>query len=157
MSQQILVRGSAPSRRGASLVAIVIAIAVLGGAIYGGLYWYSNSKGKDAPGKTSDASVAVKGYLGDLEDSLAKIEKEPAKVDEEIENITKLANEDITDLAKQVATAPADVKLKIVAMITENLPKLQTAIDAAYKIPGVQAKLEPLVTKLMAALTTLGK
>lgn len=144
------------ARRGASLPVIIVAILVLGGAVYGGLYLYSNSGGKEAPGKTSDESVAVKSYIGDLEASLQNIVKDPTKANDEVEAITKLSNEDFTDLSAQVAKAPADVKLKIVAMIKENLPKLQAALDAAYKIPGLKEKLEPLVSKIMTGLATLG-
>lgn len=157
MSQQIAVRGSASIRRGASLVAIVIAILVIGAAAYGGLYWYSNRPaGKDAAGPTTDESATVKSYVGDLEASLQTIAKDPTKADEEVEAITKLANEDFSGLQEQVSKAPADVKLKIVAMIKEQLPKLKEAIEAAYKIPGVKEKLEPLVTKIMTGLATLG-
>jgi hypothetical protein len=157
MSQQIAVRGSASIRRGASLVAIVIAILVIGAAAYGGLYWYSNRPaGKDAAGPTTDESATVKSYVGDLEASLQTIAKDPTKADEEVEAITKLANEDFSGLQEQVSKAPADVKLKIVAMIKEQLPKLKEAIEAAYKIPGVKEKLEPLVSKIMTGLATLG-
>lgn len=155
MSQQILVRGSAPSRRGASLVPIIIAIVVIGGAIYGGLAWYSSSGGKDN-GSTRTAADSVKSTLGDLEESLKNIEKEPAKANEEIEVITNIANEGITGLAKQAADAPAAVKAQIVALVAEYLPKLQPLIDKAYAVPGVKEKLEPIVTKLMDGIKALG-
>jgi hypothetical protein len=157
MSQQFSVRGSAQVRRGASLVTIVIAILVIGAAAWGGLWWYSNKPaGKDAAGPTTDESATVKSYIGDLAASLENIAKDPTKADEEVDAITKLASEDLTGLSTQVAKAPADVKLKIVAMIKEQLPKLQAAVEAAYKIPGVKERLEPLVTKIMAGLATLG-
>lgn len=156
MSQQVSVRGSAPSRRGVSLVVIIIAILVLGGAIYGGLYLYSHRA--VAPSKADrTAADAVKSYIGDLEASLQNIEKDPTMSKDEIENVSKLAGEDFDGLKKQVDDAPADVKVKVVAMITEQMTKLQPLIDKVLAIPTVKDQLEPLITKLKAGLVTLGK
>jgi hypothetical protein len=157
MSQRINGRVTAV-RRAASLPAIIIAILVIGGAAWGGLYWYSHRDGgKDAPGTPKTAADSVKSFLSDFEDSLKNIakEKEPAKTDEEIAKIQTLASEDIVDLQKQAKDAPADVKTKITALITEYTPKLQAAVDAAYKVPGVKEKLEPLVTQIMTSLKGL--
>jgi len=157
MSQQVPVRGSAPSQRGTPLVAIVIAILVIGGAVWGGLYWYSN-RPVAGGGAERTAADSVKSTIGELEDNLKTIEteKDPANVDEAIGNIKTLAETDITDLSAQVAKAPADVKAKITAMLAEQLPKLQPQIDKAYLVPGVKERLEPLITKLMAGLKGLG-
>lgn len=156
MSQQIQSRSSAQSRRGASLAVIVIAILVIGGAIYGGLAWYSSQTGKDDGKGKRTAADSVKSLLGDLEDSLKNIEKEPAKATDEIEIIKNIADADITDLTKQVASATPDVKASIVKQIAEFTPKLQPLLDKAYAVPGVKDQLEPIITKLMAGLKGLG-
>ncbi len=155
MSQRINVR-VADARRGSSAFVAIVAVLVLIGVGIGGWYWYSTRPVKDGPATTKTAADSVKSFLGDLEESLAGIAKDPTKADESVETIKTLAETDLADLQKQATDAPADVKTKIVALVAEYTPKLQAAADAAYKIPGVKEKLEPLVTQLMTGIKSLG-
>jgi uncharacterized protein HemX len=155
MAQRINGRVAA-TRRGSSAFKAILALLVLVGAGIGGVYWWSQQPAKNEPGKVTTAADMIKSTLGDLEMHLTNIAKEPANADDEIANVKKITDEDLAGMSKQVSEAPANVKLQIVTMIKEYLPKIQTLLDAAYKVPGVKEKLEPIVTKLMATLSTLG-
>jgi len=157
MSHRINVR-LADSRRGSSAFVAIVAVLLLIGAGVGGWWFYTTKMAVDkgGPAKPKTAADSVSSLIGDLEASLKNIATEPAKADEEIESIKKLADEDIGDLAKQVAGAPADVKASIVAMLATKLKDLQPLVEKAYLVPGVKEKLEPIVAKIMTGLKALG-
>ena len=154
MSQRINVR-LADSRRGSqAFIAIVAVLAVVGAGI-GGWWWWSTREVKNDPAQTKTAADTAKNLVTSLEKSLETIVKEPAKADEEIDDIKGMAEADIGGLKEQLAKADATVKTAAVAAITAALPKLKTAIEAAYKIPGVEEKLKPHITKLMDGLNSI--
>lgn len=154
MSQRINVR-LADSRRGSQAFIAIVAVLVLVGAGIGGWWWWSTKEPTDKGPPPKTAADTAKNMVNSLEKSLEEIAKDPTKADEEIEDLKGMADTDVAGLKDQIAKAPAEVKAAAIAAITAALPKLKTLAEAAYKVPGVQAKLEPIVTKIMEGLTSI--
>ena len=157
MSQRINVR-LADSRRGSQAFIAIVAVLVLVGIGIGGYWWWStkDSGDKGPAGKPKTTVDIVKDTLDDFQMSLNNIIKEPAKSQEEVENIQRIANDEIDGLSKQVANASATDKASIVATIAAKITELKPLIDKAYAAsPDLKAKLEPLVNKIMTALAAM--
>jgi hypothetical protein len=136
--------------------------AELGGKAEGAI----GTLGQELGAATQKASEALKGVEGGSE-LLTKINALFASASTTIASATDEATAQAAapKLGELALTAeglkplleklPPEAKTAVASVIEKGIPQLQTILNTAYAIPGVEAALKPKVDELLAKLTAL--